>query len=181
VMINADSYFHDVQANEWYAVEINRLAEAGYIKGYNDGTFRPALSITRAEAITFIGRVLNLNDTKRQTIFSDVTQSFYASGLIQSSYEQKIAGGYPDGTFQPNAKITRGEIAALVMRAFQISGTNSTSNRFTDVNKNYFAYQAIMNLAENKLVSGYPNNSFRPLHAASRAEFIVLLGRALNF
>ncbi|RBW67603.1 S8 family peptidase [Bacillus taeanensis] len=171
------SDFTDIFSSAWYINELNELTKAGYIKGYSDRTFRPSLPITRAEVVTFLGRILHLNDAQRKTAFSDVRESFYASGMIQSSYEQNISAGYPDGSFHPNAPITRGEIAALVKRAFQIE-TSSKGNPFSDLNKSYFAYNDIISLVEQKLLSGYPDQTFHPYSAATRAEFIAILGRA---
>lgn len=162
-----------------YEKEINYLVNKKIINGYGDGTFRPDRKVTREEAATMIGIALQLDGTKRATKFKDVKKSSYASGYIASAVEKGIISGHSDGTFKPKDNITRGQVAILLERAFQIKGENKST--FRDVptsNKNLYA--AVDALVSNGLTAGYPDGTYRPNTQISRAEFAVIIARGLN-
>ncbi|MFC4402958.1 N-acetylmuramoyl-L-alanine amidase [Gracilibacillus xinjiangensis] len=161
-----------------YADMINPLIKEGIINGYTDGTFKPNNNVTRAEAATMIGKVLDLNgEQKPSTLFSDVEASHFASGYIQSAVNEGIVSGYPDGTFKPSKSITRGEMAIIVTRAFNLR--ESVKVGFTDVvGTNYESVVSRVYAAG--IVTGYPDGTFRTNNPITRAEFSIMVYRALN-
>jgi N-acetylmuramoyl-L-alanine amidase len=163
---------------EKYSSEINYLMDLQVVTGYPDGTFRPDYQVTREEAATMIGRALKLDGTPRSTSFSDVKADSYASGYIQSAVEKNIITGYADGTFKPQEKITRGEMAYLLNRAFQLTKTSNVF--FSDVPKSGSLYKAINTIVTNGLANGYTDGSFRPNNPITRVEFCLLVARGLN-
>lgn len=163
-----------------YKNEIAYLIEKRIITGYDDGLFRPNQYVTREEAAKIIGVALKLDKTQRTTPFPDVKKSSYASGYIYWATKQGIITGYPDGTFKPKNKITRGEMAFLLKRAFTLKGADKSV--FRDVHKtNKRLYEAVDALASNGLSNGYPEDqTFRPNRFITRNDFSLLVARGLN-
>lgn len=159
-------------------MEIEYLIEKGVISGYPNGTFRPNNQVTRAEATTMVGIGLKLDGTKRLPPFSDVRSTLFASGYIASAYEKSIISGYPDGTFKPNHQITRGEMAIIIAKAFNL--TEQKKITYTDVPKGHPKYSAINLVASAGISSGYPDGSFKPNDYITREHVAILIARALN-
>lgn len=159
--------------------EINYLIQQGIISGYPDHTFKPNNKVTREEVAMMIGIALNLNGEKRKTKFSDVNPNSFGSGYIASAVEKGIISGHTDGTFRPKDNITRGHIAIMLERAFQLKGKDIAV--FKDVpfsNKNL--YSAVDALYSNGVAVGSGNGIFKPNEEINRAEFSVLVARSLN-
>ena len=110
--------FPDVAEGSWYEKEVNDLFLKGIIKGNKNGKFYPGNTITRAEAVTMIGRAMNLPGEKSNTVFSDVSSDYFASGYINSATSQGIISGFPDDAFRPTTPILRGEIALIFKQTF---------------------------------------------------------------
>ncbi|MCA1041632.1 N-acetylmuramoyl-L-alanine amidase [Bacillus infantis] len=161
-----------------YSSEVNYLMQRSVVTGYPDSTFRPNLDVTREEAATMIGRALGLNGDKRQTGFSDVSKDSYASGYIQSAADKGIITGDAEGTFRPKDKMTRGEMAYLLKRAFELSETSNVF--FSDVAASGAQYTAINNIVTAGLSNGYPDGSFKPGNAITRVEFSLFTARGLD-
>ena len=126
--------------------EINYLIDKKVIDGYPDGTFRPQAKVTRQEAVTMVARALGLNGKMRDTIFVDVPSSLYSSGYIQSAYEQKLLTLNSNKTFRPEDSMTRGEVAYLLQRAFDLTSSDTTGNHFRCISNGslYDAVNAIV-------------------------------------
>ena len=141
-----------------------------YIFGYEDGTFRPDGSITRAEAAAMLARLakLDTSDSSRPN-FIDVRSGWY-NGVINAMVKVGYMKGYPDGTFRPNGKITRAELAQMIIA---IDKANRGSAPFADV-KNHWARPAIDQAYANGRIKGYPDGSFRPNNSITRAESVTI-------
>lgn len=172
------SVFVDVSINQWYADEISYLYEKGIVTGYDNLKFRPNQPVTRAEAITMIGRALGYDVIKSVTRYPDVSSDFYASGYIEKASEEQIINGFPNGTFQPNTSIIRGDVAVMLQRAYRY--TASITNGFSDVQYNMYYSEPIYALLSNQISEGYPNKTFGPQKSITRAEFSVFLARVLD-
>ena len=171
--------FHDVPAGHRFFNEINYLYNFSVISGYENGNFGPDDKVTRAAAAAMIGRALDLDGQQRATNFTDVKSSSFASGYIASAAERGIIMGYSDGTFRPNAVLTRGQMAILIARAFELSDTSSI--RFTDVtSSNSSFYDSIYKIVEAGITNGYPDGTFKSDVHMTRAQFSAFLTRALN-
>jgi Bacterial Ig domain/S-layer homology domain len=167
--------FTDINGH-WAENEINKLYELGLVKGYTDGSFGVSNKITRAEVASIISRHLNLTGTP--STFSDVPSNYWASNVIGAIQTNKIMSGYNDGTFKPNAPITRAEIASIIERAYDLKGEGEIG--FTDVHSTHWAYKPISVLLFNNLTSGFGNNTFRPNAELSRSEFAAFLSRVIS-
>jgi hypothetical protein len=111
--------FTDVPAQEWYAGSIAAATQAGLVKGYDNGTFRPDGMVTREELATVLARGLNLTPPTGASItFSDAGEvSAWAKESLTALAATGLVQGYPDGTFQPRGMVTRAECAVFVYRA----------------------------------------------------------------
>lgn len=106
--------------------------------------------------------------------FSDIS-SHWAKACILALAEQRIVNGYPDGSFRPNASITRAEMAALMYVAFPDAPTTRQSVSFLDVPSNHWAHRAIRWAYERGFFSGYPDGNFQPSQPISRLQAVVVL------
>jgi hypothetical protein len=157
--------FTDIPADAWYKSYVDALVVKGIISGYPDGTFRPLNSITRAELA--IGESPTTNTASS---FTDVATSYWAYGYVEEAKELGIIGGYPDNTFRPTANVSRQEIAKMVVLAAKIPPTTSYRADFTDVPSTLWSWSYILAAKDAGIISGYPDNTFKPANSAIRAE-----------
>lgn len=170
--------FKDVNIRKWYSPAIAYLAYSNIIVGKLDGTFRPEESISRAEAIALVGRIYGLNGEQRKTVFNDVNPASFASGYIQSAFEEGLLSGFPDGTFRPNKNVTRAEMAILLYNAYQFSTDPNLKLSYTDVSSGMVSYEAIQALVFSNITKGYTETQFKPELDMNRATFSVFLARS---
>ena len=152
-----------------------------YIVGYPDGNVKPSSSITRAEVATIFFRLLTedvrtANSTQSNSL-SDVSRGQWFNHAISTLSSMGIVKGNPDGTFDPDAPITRAEFAAIAAR-FDDKNTNTTSN-FSDI-ASHWAKDEIGVAANKGWINGYPDSTFRPDQYITRAEAMTLVNRVLN-
>lgn len=116
--------YPDVKDGEWFSKDVRIAAAAGYMKGYNDGTFRPNGKITRQEAAVTVANLLALQADNQGAAFKDESKiASWASQAIAANAQAKLISGYADGTFQPLKELTRAEAVSLLNRAFDHFGT----------------------------------------------------------
>jgi hypothetical protein len=116
---NATSWFSDVQRGDWFYADVASAAAAGYVIGYEDGTFRPSAPITREESGVIVGRVLGLTagDTSTLSSFKDSSAiASWAKGAAAALCAKGIMKGYEDGTFGPSRAISRAETVVILDR-----------------------------------------------------------------
>ncbi len=118
-LVASAASYSDVAANASYADAVNLLSNLGIIKGYDDGTFKPDNTVTRAEAATMIVRMLGLADEVESgaTNFTDVAADNWASGYVNVAEANGIINGMGDGTFNPNGEVTYGQIVKMIVCA----------------------------------------------------------------
>lgn len=170
--------FPDI-VNHWARVNIEKLARQGFIFGYPDGSFGPNDMINRASTATLIGRVLGLQpDPEAIQVFSDVPSNHWASGYIGAVTKAGIMIGDENGLFQPDSQLTREEMAAVLVRVFQLTGTSTKT--FSDVSAKSWSYPYVEKLVANNIAYGYPDGTFRPRNSITRAEFATMVERGLE-
>ena len=139
--------FKDTPNNKWYSAFVGYLEKYNIISGYEDGTFRPDESITRAEFVTIAVRYYSLfNEVKsvsNTTKYNDLSNNYWAIKNISYATSEKWLNGYSDGSFSPDIVVTRAEVVTIINRA---TGRNADTefinknltvlNRFTDVKNN---------------------------------------------
>ena len=163
------------------ALGLNTTDHFAYIVGYGNGEVRPQNNITRAEVATIFFRLLtddvrdeNLTKTNR---YSDVAATSWYNTAVSTLSSMGIITGYPDGTFRPNAAITRAEFAAIAAR-FDNDG-DKTAAKFSDI-ATHWAKDEISIAYNNGWINGYPDGTFGPQRDITRAETMTLVNRVLN-
>ena len=111
------SGFRDVDSGKWYNTYVATLNNAGVITDSANGYFRPDDAITRAELAAMLGQFVQ--NRRAANYFSDVSADHWAAIDIAVCANMGWITGYPDGTFRPDATITRAEMMAMVNRALE--------------------------------------------------------------
>ena len=162
------------------AAELNRTDHLAFLSGYANGTFEPDRNMTRAEVTTMFARLLTEKMAADQTYsntFSDVAKSHWAANYIGYMQQFGIITGYADGSFRPDASVTRAEFAAIASRFERLTeGTKS----FSDVPSSHWAAKYINFAATRGWVNGYADGTFRPNNSITRAEVAAVTCRLLE-
>jgi hypothetical protein len=116
--------FRDV-AGTTHAANIGVLASIGVIEGYPDGTFRPGVAVTRAQAASILARVLEARPVAG-TQFPDVPEGATHRGAINALHERGVITGYADGTFRPGDPVQRDQFASMLRRAMDTQGIGAS-------------------------------------------------------
>ncbi len=121
LLFPAFSYANDIEGTK-YEEAIVKLAALNTIKGYEDGSFKPENTITRAELATVITFVLGLQDAaelakESPTKFSDVKAGEWYTGYINIAANENVIAGYPDGTFRPSENVSYSEAVTMLVNA----------------------------------------------------------------
>ncbi|GKU80252.1 S-layer homology domain-containing protein [Paenibacillus sp. L3-i20] len=184
--VDLEMYFPVDIEEHWAYNELDNFVSADLLKGYEDYngvvTVKPEKSVTRAEFVTMLVRALSLKSNQAGKSFTDVTEDewYYESIRIASSLG--VVNGVGESQFEPNKFINRGDIATMVVRAFQNSVSFNKElgeTSFIDV-PNYYATESIASAYEIGIVNGVTEQEFRPFSNAKRAEAVVMLQRALD-
>ena len=160
---------------------LNDTDHYAYIVGYEDGTIRPNGHITRAEAATVFFRLLT--DEARDKYwsqtnnYSDCNADLWCNKAIATLSRMGILSGYEDGSFRPNATVTRAEFAAMAAR-FDTEA-KPVDTPFTDLT-GCWAADEIAKAYGKGWVNGYGDNTFRPNGPITRAEAVTLINRVLR-
>ncbi len=159
---------------------LNKEVHFNYIIGYTDGTIRPDNNISRAEVATIFFRLLN-DDVRDKVMttdcdFSDVAEGSWCRRAIATLNSLGIIKGYNDGTFRPNAEITRAELATIISRFADLDVNTKT---FSDIS-GHWAQKYIELAAGNGWINGYKDGTFRPDEKIIRAETFAMINRVLG-
>ncbi|MDQ0215915.1 hypothetical protein J2S13_002335 [Oikeobacillus pervagus] len=168
--------FRDIPSNHWVAPAATQLGKNNIIIGYADGTFRPNDTIRRDDVAAILAEVFKLNMNNRSQKFRDISSSYWSVGAINAVANKNIFQG-SGNQFRPHDGLTRGQMAAILTRAFNLKG--STGQEFTDVPTSHWAYKDIQALAASGITTGKDDGSFQPEERVTRGQFITFLQRAL--
>ncbi len=159
---------------------LNMADHYAYLMGYPDGTVRPGGSITRAEATTIFFRLLTEESRSQfwatENRYSDVYAGQWYNNAVSTMTRAGIVNGYPDGTFRPNAPITRAEMAKIIALFAKLE---PSAERFPDT-AGHWAEPYIRLAAGSGWIEGYPDGTFRPDRAITRAETVTMIDRVLE-
>ncbi len=113
--------------------------------------------------------------------FEDVPDGYWASCDINVLTDNNVIAGYPDRTFKPNLPVSRAEMATMVVKGFNLNDdVTCATNMFKDVPQSHWANKTIAKAVDNGLMSGYPNNTFKPNQPISRAEAFSIMAKGIN-
>ena len=162
---------------------LNTNDHYSYLIGYSDGTVRPNGKITRAEVATIFFRLLD-DDTRAkywssENNFSDVSADKWYNNAVSTLSRMGVIGGYADGTFRPDAPISRAEFAKIAVSFTQNTGS-ATYNYFTDVKTTDWFAPYVTAAKDAGLIEGYSDGSFKPESKITRAEACAIVNRTLG-
>ena len=158
---------------------LNTTDHIQYMNGYSDGTFRPDATITRAEACKLLTGLLVEKSGGGDYAFMDVSADAWYAEAVSEMTGFSLVNGYADGTFRPDATITRAEFVTILTR-FPHDDIG-TDKRFADVPATHWAYDEVQTaLAQGWLSAEDANSTFRPDDAITRAEVVTILNRVLG-
>lgn len=170
-------HFTDIQGH-WAEKSILQMAERGAVHGYTDGSFLPNRQITRAEFTAILVQALDFTDKESKT-FNDMV-NHWAKQAVSTAYAYGVVHGYNDDTFAPDDLITREQMTMMIVNALQLVSVPSGST-FVDQSKiSKWAREAVAAAAESGIITGYPDNTMRPLDHATRAEAVSIIWRSLE-
>lgn len=148
------------------------------ISGYPDGLFRPNKEITRFQAAAMLMKALNIpTKDSPKSIFKDISKDSPMYGIAATMNELGIMRG-SNGYFRPGESLSRAQMAVILRRAYELPHTERPF--FTDVEPNHWAFFDINSLTEERIAGGYPDGSFKPSNAVTRAQYSVFLARAMD-
>ncbi|GBF73250.1 hypothetical protein PA598K_01535 [Paenibacillus sp. 598K] len=180
------SAFSDI-AGHWAEAEIRTGLQAGYVKGYEDGTFQPARPVTRAEFVVML--VNALQPINRPTALPDFRDAGairdWARPAVSQAVQSGLMQGYEDGSFRPDARLTRAQLAVMLaggLKALDSAAIGSEEKApFTDAAEiPAWAEPAVSSVRSAGLVNGRAGNRFEPHAEASRAEAITVIVRLMR-
>ena len=162
------------------AAELNRTDHFAFLVGYTGGTFGPERNMTRAEVTTMFARLLTEQIDAAKTYpntFTDVPSTHWAADYIGYMQQFGIVMGFNDGSFRPDAPVTRAQFAAIASRFEKLT---EGSKSFTDVPSTHWAAKYINFAATRGWVTGYSDGTFKPENPISRAEVAAVTCRLLE-
>jgi hypothetical protein len=173
-VLSYDKSFDDVADTHWAILAIKELAAKHVVNGVNDTQFLPNANITRAEFAAFVVRALGLKAAGISS-FADVSNKAWYASFVTAAEETGIITGRGEFAFAPNETITREEMAAIIVRAYQYkTGIHATAEQhttFTDVKEiSSWAKTDVNTAFELGLISGRGDGHFAPKEWSTRAE-----------
>jgi uncharacterized protein YjdB/outer membrane protein assembly factor BamB len=180
--------FEDLQAGYWAREAIEYMVAGGYLKGYEDGTFRPDQPITRAEFTALTVKVMGLQEADGRDIFKDVHSGDWYYDIVNIAFTHDLVSGYGDGMFGPNEPVTREQVVSMISRVLaQKEGQQKETavkdeilQQFNDAGEiSDWARPAVAIVINKGIVNGYEDGTFRPNSPATRAECVVMLRKLL--
>ena len=182
-----DIPFKDVKAGDWFYAPVARVYKEGIIIGVTAKTFEPESKMTRAQLVTIICRLSGdgYKGLGEGLTFKDTPKSEWYADYVGWALREGIVAGYPDGTFKPDAPVTRSELAVVLARFFNYREIYFAEApliaSFTDAGKiEDWAQSAVEKIRLCGIISGDPAGNFNPASSATRAEIATMITRYLD-
>lgn len=172
--------FYDMTGH-WAKEAVERSAAAGIVNGKEDGAFHPEDTLTRAEWTVMIARLLQLEESRYQGVFQDVTVNDWYAGYVQVAVDAGLIAR--DRTFRPNDMITREEMSKLAASAAMKLGFNEEIPaecvpKYKDADAiGMWAMDAVCFVSYHELMTGTDTGCFEPERNATRAEAAAVISR----
>lgn len=184
----AEVKFSDMESH-WAEESVKKMASFGFIKGYDDGSFLPENSISKAEYTTLIVRLLGLNkeQLKPNNNFKDVATDSWYYDTVNMAFDKGIISGNTEQEFKPNEKITREEMVVMSVNALDSQGKTGAISDL-QAKDSLLKYQDFNNVSESAIISfgkavklglvkGRSETLLAPKETLTRAEATVILSR----
>ena len=178
--------FTDVSRDDWCYEYVDYVTRQGYFNGTTSTTFAPDRTMTRAMFVVVLSRYADVNVDNSQSAFTDVEPGAWCAGAINWAAEHDIVGGYGDGTFRPNAPVTRAQMCAIMDRFVEyymeenevkVAETGTVATLTDQAQIPSYAVSAVRNCQRWGLIYGYSDGTFRPNANSSRAHVAAVIYR----
>ncbi len=184
--VQGSSYYDDVRTDAWYYNAVTFVTDRGYFNGVSEMLFAPYIDMNRAMFVTVLGRMANVDTSKYMGLaFSDLEAGMYYVPYVKWANENGIVLGRSDTIFDPDASITREEMAAIMYRYCEYIGMDMTPKntvfmeRYTDRNEiSDWAVTYVEWAVGCGLMRGMTDHTIDPLEHASRAQVAQVI---MNF
>lgn len=184
--VQGSSYYDDVRTDAWYYNAVTFVTDRGYFNGVSETLFAPYIDMNRAMFVTVLGRMANVDTSKYMGLaFSDLEAGMYYVPYVKWANENGIVLGRSDTIFDPEASITREEMAAIMYRYCAYIGMDMTPKntvfmeRYTDRNEiSDWAVTYVEWAVGCGLMRGMTDHTIDPLEHASRAQVAQVI---MNF
>ena len=175
VVLGNTQTFPDVSSTYWARSYIDTMLGAGAINGFPDGTFQPGGLLTRAQFVKMLVIVDQIApDASGTTPFTDVAPGDWFAPYVAAAYSAGLVQGVSPTSFDPNAGVTREQMAVLLARALKLAGT--TSLTFSDASQiDTWALSGVQAAVAAGYLSGFPNGTFEPLATTTRDQSTKVL------
>jgi hypothetical protein len=175
-----DKTFSDLGSVEWARTAIEYIAAKGITSGTSDTTFSPNAQVTRAEFLTMLIKIAQLNGDVSALAFSDVQASDWYAESVAAAFENGITAGTSATTFSPNAPITRQDMAVMVAKVMladgYVAGDPADATVFNDIAQiQNYAVQSVALASREGIMNGTDLGDFNPTANATRAEAAAML------
>lgn len=176
----AATNFKDVQSNAYFYEAVNSLHARNIISGYDDGTFRPNETLTRAQAAKIIALSLNLDTTNiKDPGFKDVSKKDWAYKYIAALANKGIVVA-SESEYKPNNPITRAQMAKIISLAYNFQAEDLQQLSFTDVNQDDWFKNFVGALVGNQITTGTTPTTFSPYKNVTRGQIAAFVYRSEN-
>ncbi|HDR3650600.1 S-layer homology domain-containing protein [Bacillus cereus group sp. Bce001] len=178
-----ESAFKDVPKGHWSADAINSMAAKGIIVGIGDGLFGFGDDVTRAQVATFMVKAKGIEPGSTKTPFTDVPESSIYAKFIAAAEANKIMAGLGDNKFGPDEKLTRAQMAQLLVNAYGFKADENNKKSFNDIEGLPWATakSSIETLASLGIVAGEGEGKFNPNGVVTREQAAQFIYNAMNY
>lgn len=184
----AKKEFTDIPQNHWSKQNIDLLVEREVIKGMTDTTFEPNGELTRAQFATFLVKALELDFIKYNNEFSDVKKGDWFDDIIATAVKNKVVKGMGNGNFAPNELLTREEMCAMIINAYEYMTGNDSKVELVKYNNTFKDMKNVSNWAQDTVKSAYilgiikgiTNEEFYPHNKALREQAAAITVKLLE-
>ncbi|OMF62600.1 S-layer homology domain-containing protein [Paenibacillus sp. FSL R5-0766] len=185
-VVSANHAFADMK-DHWGRTDVEMLANKFIVQGVSHNTFAPKKEISRAEFAALLVRSLGLPEHQPTSNFDDITSDQWYAGAVGTAQAAGLLNGYGDGSFRPDAAITREQMASVLVRTLKFAGMMPQPN--TDVldmladrtTLSPWASSPVSILLEEGLMKGTQTNMFSPKELVTRAQSAAVLSRMLQY
>ncbi|MCL9663510.1 S-layer homology domain-containing protein [Paenibacillus hunanensis] len=176
-------------AGHWAQADIARLHRLGILNGVGNNKYDPNATLTRAQFAQMINNLLQLSPDGTKADYSDIRSSAWYNNAIQAVTTVGVSNGYTDGTYKPNRKISREEMAHILLNTMRYvdpddsfgTDTNQVLNKFKDQSKvGNWARSDLASAITEKLFKGRANGELDPKASTTRAEAAATISRLID-
>jgi hypothetical protein len=152
---------------------ITKAFERGFVSGYNDGTFKPNNSVTRAEFIKILYTIFGNNEST-DISFADISGTEWYCKYVKWGVAKGLISGYSDNTFRANNQITREEAAVILSKCADLNKVGETVEIKDTADISTWAKDSVDKVSKAGIMQGDTNGYFNPKKSLTRAETAVL-------